>query len=440
MSVEGWGLAGARARAASGGKAAFRLLWGESDERRLRPLLVVSVLTSFAFSTFWSYTGVFAVEGLGATAGQIGFMFLVGSALAAASSYLAGHLSDRIGRKGLIVAAAAAEAALIALLPIALDNVELGFALIWLIGAVSAPAWALPSALVADLIPEGGREGAYAAVRVANNLGVVLGPPSGGLLLLLGGWPAFLFGVAALGGVAALVALRVLPSPAPVRADAEARIGSLGLIGRDRPFLLLLASQLLAFVVYVAFETVLPVIAVSSLGLAASTWGFLVVINPILVTLFQLRLTRRVEHVSPAVKLAVAIPLMGFPFLLLLVSGSVPMIAAVVLIFVLGEMLWIPTSQTLAARLAPEHARGAYLGAFGAVGSVAWMVAPLVSLQLREVAGDAAVWLFFATISLAAAAGGVAASHASPRLAHGAATPAPAVSAAPTAPPREPHA
>ena len=416
-------------RAASAAARAFRSLWGEAVDGPLRPLLVVSVLTSFAFSTFWSYTGVFAVEALGATSGQIGFMFLVGSALAAASSYAAGHASDRIGRKGLIVASAAAETAMIAVLPVALGDVALGFALIWLIGAISAPAWALPSALVADIVPESQREGAYAAVRVANNLGVVLGPPTGGLLLLFGGWPAFLFGVAALGGVAALVALRILPSPPPIRAPSATRFGSLGLIATDRPFLLLLASQLLAFVVYVAFETVLPVIAVSSLGLAASTWGFLVVINPVLVTLFQLRLTRLVAHVTPAAKLALAIPLMGFPFLLLLASESVAMIAAVVVVFVFGEMLWIPTSQTLAARLAPEHARGAYLGAFGGVGSVAWMVAPLVSLQIREAAGDAAVWLFFAAISLAAAAGGIAASRASPRGAPAEAAPASATAA-----------
>ena len=99
----------------------------------------------------------------------------------------------------------------------------------------------------------------------------------------------------------------------PLRREGEERTGSTRLILRDRPFLLLLSSQLLAYVVYVAFETVLPVIAVSSFGLAASTWGFLLVINPVLVTLLQLRLTRRVEGVPAAVKLGLALPLMGSP-------------------------------------------------------------------------------------------------------------------------------
>ena len=38
------------------------------------------------------------------------------------------------------------------------------------------------------------------------------------------------------------------------------------------------------------------------------TWGFLLVINPFLVTFFQLRLTERVSAVPAAVKLAVGLP------------------------------------------------------------------------------------------------------------------------------------
>ena len=49
---------------------------------------------------------------------------------------------------------------------------------------------------------------------------------------------------------------------------------------------------MLAYLVYVSYETVLPITAVDSHGLSPSTWGFLVIINPALVTFFQLRLTR----------------------------------------------------------------------------------------------------------------------------------------------------
>gem|GEM_PF-4992865 len=48
-----------------------------------------------------------------------------------------------------------------------------------------------------------------------------------------------------------------------------------------------------AWLVYVAYEVVLPVSLVDGYGYEPAAWGFLVRINPLLVTLFQLRLTGR---------------------------------------------------------------------------------------------------------------------------------------------------
>ena len=48
-----------------------------------------------------------------------------------------------------------------------------------------------------------------------------------------------------------------------------------------------------------------------------AAWGFLVWINPLLVTLFQLRLTRATASISPAPELVTALLVMGLPYLLL---------------------------------------------------------------------------------------------------------------------------
>ena len=71
------------------------------------------------------------------------------------------------------------------------------------------------------------------------------------------------------------------------------------MIRADKAFLLFLVSAVLAYLVYVSYETVLPITAVESHGLSPSTWGFLVIINPALVTFLQLRLTRRVSTSRP---------------------------------------------------------------------------------------------------------------------------------------------
>jgi predicted MFS family arabinose efflux permease len=391
-----------------------RVLWGSDLDPALWPVLVVSLLFAASFSTFWTYVGVFALKRLHISGGTIGVLFLLSFAAGIVSAYLGGQLSDRIGRKPVIAVAIAGQS-LVALALLPVHGLMLGVVLIVLAAALGAPVQSANNALVADLAG-GEREGAYAAVRVASNLGVVIGPPLGGLLLFVGGWSAFLVGIAGLGGLAFFAALRLLPA-IRVRAEVHARTReNLPRIIRDVPFALLLLSTFLGFIVYVAWETVLPVVAVDSFHLAPGVWGGLMMINAGIVALFQLRLTRAVENASEAMKLALAMPLMGFSFLLLVVNGSLAMLVVVTIVFVVGEMLWIPTSQSLAARLAPEPIRGAYMGAFTASAGAAWTIGPLVALEIRSVAGNTPVWVAFAAASIAGALAGTLASRAPPAL------------------------
>jgi MFS family permease len=116
-----------------------------------------------------------------------------------------------------------------------------------------------------------------------------------------------------------------------------------------------------------------------------------------------------VAHYPAGPKLVTAMLLMGGSFLLLLVNGSVAMFALVILVFVIGDMLWVPTSQAIVAALAPEDVRGAYMGAFGSTASFGFALGPFIGLQLRGAYGDDAAWLFFAAVSVMAAASGAAA-------------------------------
>ena len=186
---------------------------------------------------------------------------------------------------------------------------------------------------------------------------MLVGPPLGALLLHLGGWSAFLLGVVAVGFVGAAVSAAFLPETGARSRERPGR-GALRTVARDRPFVLLLVSTLLGFAVYVGYETVLPVLAISDYAIAPATWGLLVAISPLLVIVAQLRITRATARIEPGRRLVLALLLMGLPFLALTVSSRLVVIAAVIVVivvFVFGEMLWMPTSQALAARLAPPE-------------------------------------------------------------------------------------
>jgi predicted MFS family arabinose efflux permease len=230
-----------------------------------------------------------------------------------------------------------------------------------------------------------------------------MGPPIGSLFLLVGGWTLFFPCVSLLALTAWVLAFRYLPKRGAYAPEGPPERGSLGVILPDRTFLVFMLASVFAWVVYVAYETVLPISLVESHGVPTWAWGFLLVVNPLLVTFFQLRLTRRVTAYPAARRWVIAMLLMGLPFLALGASSMLPVIIVVLVLFVIGEMLWVPVSQSAVAGLAPEDLRGAYMGAFGSSAAMGFALAPFMGLQVRGAAGDEAMWAAFAVVAVVAA-------------------------------------
>lgn len=387
----------------------FVFVWGDDVDRAIRPVLATGFSGTLAFSAGWSFMGIWAIKELGAGSGQLGVAYLTGAFLAGLSGYAGGHLSDHIGRRPLILVGWGGSALYYLLFLTAGHAVYLGLGVMAGAGILGALGGSSTQAMIADLVHPQRREAAYASVRVAQNLGVVCGPPIGSLFLIVGGWNALFVGVSCLSLIGFLIAYRYLPRTGAYAPETPPERGSFAVIRRDTVFLVFLVSGVLAQLTYVAFEIVLPVSLVDSHGISASTWGFLVILNPAMVTFFQLRLTRRVSGISPAAKLGTAMLLMGLPFLLLSVSSAIPVVLLVIFVFVIGEMLWVPTSQSVVARLAPADIRGAYMGAFGSTGAVGFALAPFLGLQVRDGFGDSAMWGMFAAISIVGAAAGIVA-------------------------------
>ena len=384
------------------------LIWGDDLDDALRPVLGVTLAGSAAGSATWSFMAIWAIEELDAKA-ELPFALLVGAVFAALSGFLGGYLSDRIGRRRVILFGQAVMVGY-PLLLLALTDVKwAGLAALALAGVFGALGGSVAQAMVADLVPPERHQAAYASVRVAANVGVVVGPPIGGLLLVLGSWSALFPTVAVMSGVAWLIAFRYLPRRGDFAPEGPPERGSLAVIFGDRRFLIFLGSAVFAWLTYVAYEIVLPVSIVDGYGYEPQAWGFLVWVNPLLVTLFQVRLTRATGSIAPAPKLVAAMLVMGLPYLALVWTHSLAAILFVVVVFVFGEMLWVPTAQAVVADLAPPDIRGAYMGAFGSAPAIGFALAPLIGLQMRNSFGDEATWAMFAGIGvIAAVLGGLA--------------------------------
>jgi predicted MFS family arabinose efflux permease len=380
----------------------FRLVWGGDVDRALRPVLAVGLVGSIAGASAYPFMGIWAIKELNAPQSTLAFSYLAGAVLAGVTGYVGGHLSDHLGRRPLILAGWGCQA----LVPLALlavgHHVYWGLVLLALLPVFGSLGGAADQAMIADLVAPERTEAAYASVRVAANLGVTIGPVLGGALLIGGHWSHLWLGTLVLSLIGFAIAYRYIPRGGAFAPAGPPQRGSFGVIIRDSPFLLFMLASVFATMTYVATETLLPISVTTTHHLAPALWGFLMIANPLLVTVLQLRLTRWTSSIRPSLKLGIAMPMMGVPFLLLNVNGSAPVIFAVIVIFVFGEMLWVPTSQAVVAALAPSDIRGAYMGVFGGTWSVGWAATPFLGLQVRSAYGDAKMWMCVATVGVIA--------------------------------------
>jgi MFS family permease len=387
----------------------FRLVWGGDVDRALRPVLAVGLAGSIAGATAYPFMGIWAIKHLSAPQSALALTYLAGAVLAGGTGYLGGHVSDHIGRRPMILIGWGFQALVPLLLLSVGRHVYWGLALLAALPVFGSLGGAADQAMVADLVAPERREAAYASVRIAQNLGVTIGPVLGGLLLLGGQWSHLWLGTLVLGGVGFGIAYRYIPHGGAYAPKGPPQRGSFGVIIRDTPFLFFMLASIFATMTYVATDTLLPISVTTTHHLAPAAWGFLMILNPLLVTTMQLRLMRWTRFLQPSVKLALAMPMMGVPFLLLNVNGSAGVIALVILIFVLGEMLWVPTSQAVVAALAPSDIRGAYMGVFGGTWSVGWAATPFLGLTVRDAYGDGTMWACVASVGVIAGLAGFAA-------------------------------
>src|SRR6478735_2365796 len=113
----------------------------EGADRRVLPVVPVTLVYNLAFSTFWVYVGVFAVDGLGWRPQQVGLLFLISAPPAAIANYLSGRISDRVGRRRPIIVSFLAASALVAALAVFGSRPGVAGALIVGLGVASAPAY-----------------------------------------------------------------------------------------------------------------------------------------------------------------------------------------------------------------------------------------------------------------------------------------------------------
>jgi MFS family permease len=338
---------------------------------------------------------------------QVGVIFGEVAIFSVVGTILGGALTDRFGRKGMVIFGLLASAFINMTLGLVnrIEWVYLGAPFIGLFANAAGPAH---GAMVADILPEEKRAQGYGIMRVVFNLAVVIGPAIGGLLAVRSYLLLFIADAVTSTITAIIVAVAIKESK-PELAEGEEEqtvaetIGGYRDVLRDVTFLLFIGAFILLSLVYMNMNTTLGVYLRDTHGIPERGFGYLLSMNAAMVVLLQFPITRRIAKYRPMTMMTVGTVLYAIGFGMYGFVSTYLFFVVAMVIITIGEMLVAPNSQALAASFAPEDMRGRYMAMFGFSGLIPTAIGPLLAGIVMDNLDQRWLWYAAGILGLAAA-------------------------------------
>ncbi len=292
------------------------------------------------------------------------------------AQFLGGWLADRIGRRNAI-GFSMLGASVITLVLWQASSLAMVYALMLLLALVAEMHRPAASALIADLVPSEQRVTAFAVFRLAINVGWAFGLTLGGLLADRS-FDYLFIGDAVTSAAFGVISLIALPHGTRTSRHEERHLnGATRTILADRGFLLFLGSILIGAAIYMQNVSTFP-LHVRAAGYSTSVYGALQALNGVIVVLLELPITTLTGPRSRTRMIALGALLIGLAFASLVVARSIPALAAMVLVWTLGEIISSPVSSAFVADRSPEHTRGRYQASLGVMFALGAIVGPTI--------------------------------------------------------------
>jgi MFS family permease len=367
--------------------------------RLVQILLAGTFLTRTAFFMVWPFLAVILLRDFRLPPSQIGAILAGASVAGSLMGFYFGNLSDRFGRRNIMIAGCMGSVVAFVVLAAAHSVLlySLGAVLVGLCrSAIETPG----SALISEGVEEQpARELAFHARYFLANVGGAVGPLVGFMLGLAAQQTTFMFTAFAYLVFAAALVMGFRRTPETVLPDAkdDARLSKvLGTLRQDHCFLMLIIASFLAYAAYAQVESTL----VQYLNLSGSKQGVglvtaLIVTNGLTIIVFQFPLLRLLRSYDLYIRIYAGLTLFiaGFVSYIFLPTENYPGWILGTWVLSMGEAILFPTLNLQADRMASGRFRGSYFGAL-TLSNLGFAAGPLIGGVMLQAVGGPKTFAF----------------------------------------------
>ena len=359
-------------------------------------LVTVTFIDRLGGALLFPFFALYITSKFGVGMTEVGILFALFSLSSFVGVLLGGALSDRIGRKGMVIFSLVSTSISSVIMGL-VDSLTAFFILALIVGIFTDAGHPAYQAMVADLLPEEKRAEGFGIIRVVFNLSVAIGPAIGGFLATRS-YLALFITDAVISLISAVIIWRAMPEtkpepePGAVPESMMTTFRGYGTVLRDSLFVLFIVAGILSGFAYMNMNTTLGVYLRDSHGIPESGYGFILSLNAAMVVLFQFWITRRIKGYAPMMVMAVGTLLYAIGFAMYGFISTYALFLLAMVVITIGEMIIAPVSQALVARFSPEHMRGRYMAIAGFSFGVPYAVGPLLAGLVLDNARAEVLW------------------------------------------------
>ena len=340
---------------------------------------------------------------------EVGGMFAVHISATFIGSMVGGALTDRFGRKFMIIFGLLVSA-FTALSMGLINDWRIFYYLAFLTGLFANIGNPAVQAMMADILPEYQRAQGYGIQRVAINLSVSIGPMVGGILAGINYLILFVIDCI-ISSITALIVFLTISETKPKRKIDEPEESLTGtirgyvIVFKDKIFIAFLVFGLLTVLVYIQMTTTLSVFLRDIHGIPPQGYGYILSLNAIMVVIFQFWVTRKISNFQPLMLLFVSNLIYAVGFGMYGFVNTFPLFLLAMVIITIAEMINSPITQSMVAHFAPENMRGRYMAVFGLSWGIPSAIGPLAAGWIMDNYNPNWVWYLGGIICIIAGLG-----------------------------------